>query len=35
MGAADDARDHLRALGIAVRDRDDIQQYREIPSSEQ
>ena len=30
-GAAADARDELRALGIAVRDRDHTQQYRESP----
>lgn len=28
FGAADDARDELRVLGIAVRDRNDAQQYR-------
>lgn len=31
LGAADDARDELRSLGIVVRDRDHTQQYREIP----
>ncbi|MBA0127230.1 hypothetical protein H0B56_16890 [Haloechinothrix sp. YIM 98757] len=31
-GAADDALDELRALGIAVRDRDNEQQYRVISS---
>lgn len=31
MGAADDARDELRSLGVVVRDRDHKQQYREIP----
>lgn len=30
-GAADDARDCLRELGIVVRDRDDAQQYRVVP----
>lgn len=30
-GAAEDARDELRDLGIAVRDRHDTQQYRAIP----
>ncbi|AXK87897.1 hypothetical protein SAMN05421776_106162 [Nocardia farcinica] len=32
-GAADDALDELRALGVAVRDRDNKQQYRVIPPS--
>lgn len=31
LGAADDARDELRSLGVVVRDRDHTQQYREIP----
>ncbi len=31
MGAAEDARDELRSLGVVVRDRNQKQQYREIP----
>lgn len=30
MGAAEDVRDELRALGVVVRDLDDAQQYRDI-----
>ncbi|WP_454295010.1 YqeB family protein [Salana multivorans] len=31
LGAADDARDELRTLGVVVRDRGGAQQYRETP----
>lgn len=32
-GAAEDARDELRTLGVVVRDREDAQQYRLVPGS--